>query len=740
MKLNFNLVLPILLLGISGLLAQNTPEKKKDSVVMLPEVTLEANVLFGSAFEARNRTGSAHFISTKELKLYQFTDLQRLLQSVPGINAYEEDGFGLRPNISLRGTSPERSAKITMMEDGVLIAPAPYSASAAYYIPVAARMQSIEVLKGSSQIQYGPFTTGGAINLVSLGIPQASTGRVQASYGGFGNRLLEVNQGGRIGGFGYVIQGVHQGSNGFKEMPYGLPTGYDLNDFMGKLSYDWTSGASKQSLQVKYQQSAERADETYLGLTEADFAKNPRARYLASSKDLMDTDHQQWMLSHTLAYSDFGRLTTTVYRNNFGRNWYKINDVIAQGEKKGIATVVADPIAFPNHYTVLNGNAEAGDLILVKANNRQYSAQGIQTKWDHHWISGSAKNDIELGLRIHRDDEDRFQWVDQYSINPQGMNLVQSGTPGTDANQITTADATAAYALYKWKKGAWSIVPGLRMESIKMNRENFGKQDTQRTGNALVSNQNSVTEWIPGIGMTYRLNPDISFFGGVHQGFSPPSNTQGVDVERSVNYEWGTRIEKSNLSTELALYFNDFSNLLGSDTAASGGTGNLDPFNAGAVDVYGLEWSAVWSMDWFKQFPMQLSANYTWTQSSFQSSFNSASDIWGVVAQGDELPYIAKHQGQIQWSAQYQKWNGSLRAHYQSDMRTQSGTGPIPPQELIPSRWVMDAQLTYLIAPGVQLKTVAQNLTNNNYMVSRVPAGLRPGIPFHIMSGITWQW
>ncbi len=73
-------------------------------------------------------------------------------------------------------------------------------------------------------------------------------------------------------------------------------------------------------------------------------------------------------------------------------------------------------------------------------------------------------------------------------------------------------------------------------------------------------------------------------------------------------------------------------------------------------------------------------------------------------------------------------------------MRTQSGTGPIPPQELIPSRWVMDAQLTYLITPGVQLKTVAQNLTNNNYMVSRVPAGLRPGIPFHIMSGITWQW
>ena len=171
-------------LGYSGIYSQEQ-QVKKDSVYQLQEIVVSSQQILGSKFKARNRTGSAYYISPEEIRRLGYTDINRMLKAVPGVNMYEEDGFGLRPNISLRGTKAERSERISLMEDGVLAAPAPYAAPAAYYFPNAGRMYAIEVLKGSSQVQYGPFTTGGAINMVSTPIPSRFTAKLNTSYGSY---------------------------------------------------------------------------------------------------------------------------------------------------------------------------------------------------------------------------------------------------------------------------------------------------------------------------------------------------------------------------------------------------------------------------------------------------------------------------------------------------------------------------------------------------------------------------
>ena len=96
-----SLLLPLVLITLS-LTAQKKEKKEKksiDTIQKLDEVILKTNVIFGNKYVAQNRTGSAYYVSPKELKKFNFTDINRALRTVPGVNIYEEDGFGLRPKI-----------------------------------------------------------------------------------------------------------------------------------------------------------------------------------------------------------------------------------------------------------------------------------------------------------------------------------------------------------------------------------------------------------------------------------------------------------------------------------------------------------------------------------------------------------------------------------------------------------------------------------------------------------------
>ena len=172
LAVSISLVLPFSVYG------QTTSE-----VVSNEGVTLEQVFITGGQDEVLLKPGSATLIDEVALDKFEYTDINRVLNAVPGVNIQEEDGYGLRPNIGLRGTSPERSKKITIMEDGILSGPAPYSAPAAYYFPNISRMSAVEVFKGPSTIQYGPATVGGAINMVSRAMPYAPQGELDVQYG-----------------------------------------------------------------------------------------------------------------------------------------------------------------------------------------------------------------------------------------------------------------------------------------------------------------------------------------------------------------------------------------------------------------------------------------------------------------------------------------------------------------------------------------------------------------------------
>lgn len=738
------LLIGFLSISLNTLAQEQKEETTLDSVQDLSEVIIKSHVILGNKHVAKNRTGSAYYLSSEELKKYNYTNINRVLASVPGVNLVEEDGFGLRPNISLRGTSPERSAKISLMEDGVLIAPAPYSASSAYYFPSVARMEAIEILKGSSQVQYGPFTTGGAINMVSSAIPDSFSGNISGSYGSFNTQQWHASVGDSKNLIGYQIEYLNYNSDGFKSLPNQSNTGFDKNDFMAKFRVNTPKDVKiQQAVELKFQYSDEVSNETYLGLTDADFSNSPFDRYAGSQKDKMTNDHLQFMVSHDLNFSENLKLVTKGYYNSFSRNWYKLNDVTANGDKVGIANIVEQPEAYSSHYNLITGSlsSTSDDYLAVKANNRDYISKGVQTKLDYHYTIGNTFHDLEIGARYHYDEEDRFQWVDKYGIYDQTMVLVNAGVPGTDANRISSAKAFAAFAMYKLKFNNWTIAPGIRYENIELMRSDYGKNDVSRIGTELSNRDNQVDVFIPGIGANYKFNNQMSLFGGIHKGFSPPGNEPGQKPEESLNYELGGRFNFMNISGEVVGFYNQYSNLLGSDSAASGGTGSLDQFNAGEVNVYGLE--VLLNYDFLRNnanWNLPIALGYTFTDTEFLTSFDSDEGIWGEVTEGDEIPYISKHQANASMTLENKHFLLALNGRYNGAFRTVAGTGDIPANQKVDGNIVIDFSGKYFATKYLALTGRIINLLDNTYAVSRTPAGLRPGHPFGIYGGIELQF
>ncbi|GFD72701.1 TonB-dependent receptor [Tenacibaculum sp. KUL113] len=743
MKITTHLLILIFTTTIA--VAQTNPQEK-DSIQLktefLEEVVISGNALLGSKFEARNKTGSASYISQKDLKKFSYTNINRILQTIPGINIYEEDGFGLRPNISLRGTSPERSSKINLMEDGILIAPAPYSAPAAYYFPTIGRMESVEVLKGSSQIQYGPNTTGGAINMISTQIPNKFTGKASISAGNFNSRNTQVVIGNSFNNFGFVSDYFNYNSDGFKGLDGGGNTGFDKSDYSTKFRLNTNLDAKTyQALTLKIQYSEEKANETYLGLTDEDFKNNPFRRYRASSKDVMNGKHQQYQLTHFIRVSPFINIRTTGYINKFKRNWYKLDDVNL-GERISIGKVLSAPENFPSEYQTLLGNADTQpDVLGIKANNRVYTSTGIQSvatiKWGTEWLQN-----MEIGIRYHEDEEDRFQWVDRYAFQNNELIRTTVANKGSNSNRISDAKALAAHLLYTAKIEKLTLTPGLRYENIVLTRTDYGTSDPLRIGQDLSIRQNSIDIWIPGIGANYKFNNYLSIFGGVHKGFSPPSNTPEQKAEQSINYELGTRFNFKGIKGEFVGFYNDYKNLLGSDLAASGGTGSLDQFNAGEVRVSGIEFLVNYNLlrNTTKKFTLPISFSYTLTDTKFLTSFDSSEDIYGIVTAGDEIPYIAKHQLNATIGMQHKKFDLNFNSRYTSAFRTTAGSGSIPKEFKVSSNLVVDVSARYFLDSKFTLSANIINLFNTTYAVSRVPAGLRPGHPFGINFGLTYEF
>lgn len=718
---------------------------------------LDRVVVSASHKDASKVAGSVHFLDETILAQHAYGDVNRILRQVPGLNLVEEEGFGIRPNIGIRGSGTDRNSKIAVLEDGVPIAPAPYSAPSAYYFPRLQRMSAIEVSKGPAAIKYGPQTVAGAVGLYSLAIPGTPgtglDGKLDLIGGEHGSLRGHAIAGGWIdlGGaydLGMSLETLQEKSDGFKRIDSGGDTGYRIQDYVAKLALRSTGQASfMQSLELKLQHSEEESDETYLGLSLADFRADPYRRYRASQVDDMDVTHETYQATHRIDFNERLDLTTIVYRTDTTRAWYKLNDVRNAVDTAfvSLASVLANPAAFPVEYAAFvgePGTTSAAGALRVRDNDREYYATGIQSVLGLDFETGRLAHELEFSLRYHRDEEDRFQHDDLYQMLDGAMVQTTAGTPGTQDNRVGSAEAWAFYARDSITAGDWVLAPGLRYESISLTQRNWGLADPTRSASPLVGT-NSVDATMPGLGVTRAIGESVRLVAGLHRGFVNPSPGSAADPEQSWNYEAGLRFEQRATALEAMGFLVEYDNLVGTCTASTGGGCNIgDQFDGGRTRVYGLEFVASHDLgsSLGLELSLPLSAVYTWTHGEFRTSFQSGFAEWANVSAGDELPYVPQHQLTLNAGLKGQAWRAFLALNYVGEARAIAGSGPIPAAERIDSRTLVDLSGEYDVSEALSLFASVENLGDEVYNVALRPAGARPGAPRTVLAGVKMRF
>lgn len=690
---------------------------------------IDVVTIIGRKADATEIAGSAHIIDAESLAIFNDSDILRVLRAVPGVYVQEEEGYGLRPNIGIRGSGMDRSARIALLEDGVLIAPAPYAASSAYYFPTQRRMDTVEVLKGPSAVTVGPRTIGGAVNLISTPIPTDFSANVDVRIGGNNVNDAHINVGDRSERIGWLLETVQMSSDGYKtiDAPNAGDTGFDIEDYVGKLQIDSDPASTVyQSLRFKIGHTTQDADETYVGLTDADFADDPYRRYAASANDNFVSEHEQYQATYVFVPDSNWRGDVTVYRNNFERNWYKLQSVAGES----LVDVLTDPVTYATEFSYLTGTTSPDDALQIRANNRSYYSEGVQGRLE--WDLAVADTDvlINAGFRLHEDEEDRFQNQDGYRMQDGVLELTTAAAPGSQSNRVSTADVRAFFVDADIRSGRWVVTPGLRHEHIELERLDFSTADPTRAAGPTRVRDNSLSVLIPGVGTLYQLTNSWQLLAGVHRGYNPPSPGSSADEETSNNFEFGTRFNTASLNFEAIYFINDYDNLVGTVTASTGGSGQIgDQFDGGEAIVQGLEVS-FGSRPHLKNVEFPLELFYTFTaEAEFENGFESNFDPWGDIEAGDELPYIPEHQLRATAGVE----TGTLRAHvainYVGKRRTIAGEGAFDPGTTIDSSVVWDLSGAWEITSQLSLYVKVDNLFDETYIAARRPAGVRPGLP-----------
>ena len=705
-----------------------------------------------------NLPGAASVINMQRIKLTNPIGTQEMLEYVPGINGFSDDGIGnSRISIGIRGLNPRRSSRVLILEDGVPIQPALYVYPNMYYNPPADRIDQIEVIKGSGTILYGPQTMGGIINYF--------TKRPRNEFGGLAKFTVGENRYNslftEIGGLGKgklrsELQLLVKKGDGFRE-------NNKFEQINNTLKLNYRRSATK-NLYLKANYNYEDSQATYTGLTQLSFDENPKFnpkeddnfKVVRAALDLIQSEK----ISANISKS------TTAFLSFFDRRWWRENDVFIKVGDLDQENPTPQPYYGSNLVRVGNGVDNFGIL-------RTFYVAGLKESYNiDHTLLGNPST-METGWRVYweRFIDDRKTGFTSDSVFAtdarEGVYFRGSGDsliiyPGSNSHHYETA-AFSAFISQSIDFGTFTLRPGLRLEMFEQER-------VDRLAGSLYQDKTLIVP-LPGIALSSNMLGNM-LFGGVHRGFTPPSSGalkilnfgEGIEdpdldleAEKSWNKEIGIRGSLALLDYEIAGFHIGIENLV----AAGRGTAFK---NLGKVNSQGVEVRTDFLLSKMSKLMPNIGIAYTYLSTEVVDGIIT-SNIQPVGQEvsinGKKLPYSPDHTLNVNlelnpissffFRLDY-KYVSKVYTDFQNleDEDDRVGynlgiSGPIPSYSLI------NLSSSYQLSQKMKLFLTGKNITDEIYIGSRlhsnpgqkdanISSGILPGPRRQVNLGIEYTF
>ncbi|MGL5160054.1 MAG: TonB-dependent receptor family protein [Acinetobacter junii] len=649
--------------------------EQTQQVVVLPTIQV-----IGSQEDSISKIpGAAVIVSQEQIQQFTPSSTEEILKRVSGVYVKPEEESAIVANIGMRGIS-SADYKTLILEDGVPVAAGLFVGNGRYYNPRIQRIDSIEVLKGSSALRYGPMNIGGVVNYRTK---QPKDGAlVDLSIGSWDTYKTTVELGGssptKDSNVGAILSWAK--SDGF------MDKGYEMKDAVIKAG---TAIGDNQWVGVKFTHYENDANISYrgqfLGEYHAKKQNNP------APDDWFLTERNSFDINHRWDINPDTELQTLLYWSEMNRDYwrYGVNATASQAAGRWIYTD------------------------NVSGNNRAFERIGAETRLIAKNTIFNLPGEAEIGLRVMNEK------MDDVTIN------ATRATPRTGTTAKDTKDSAKSVALYAQNRfdisDQLSVTPGVRVERYEQQRDDKQKNETVKTSN---------TEVMPGLGVTYQFIPAVQLYASVYKAFSPALNgdslsgmkDQKLDAETAVSWELGLRGQQDAVRYELTAFRMDFDNQI----IPANSNSDFQSTNGGKTYNQGLEGAV--SLEFENGF--DVFANLTWiANAEFKGDrYNKNGSL--KSKDGDRVPYTPEWVANLGVGYTYAGLRSQLSANYTGSQFTDElNTKPIVENTSgfftgkIDAYTTVDLTTRYTLNDQVEFYGAVKNLEDKRYIAS-----LRQGI------------